>query len=57
MQVSGFDSVDDESKHGDHMFSFKSPKPEQWTSNENPPYSYYVFHMYANITVLNNLRK
>ncbi|XP_006780231.1 AMP deaminase 3 [Neolamprologus brichardi] len=55
--VSGFDSVDDESKHSDHMFSFRSPKPEQWTSVENPPYSYYIFHMYANIIVLNNLRK
>lgn len=56
-QVSGFDSVDDESKHSDHMFSFRSPKPEQWTGDDNPPYSYYVFHMYANIMVLNNLRK
>uniref|UniRef100_A0AAQ4RV25 AMP deaminase n=1 Tax=Gasterosteus aculeatus aculeatus TaxID=481459 RepID=A0AAQ4RV25_GASAC len=55
--VSGFDSVDDESKHSDHMFSFRSPKPEQWTADENPPYSYYIFHMYANIMVLNNLRK
>uniref|UniRef100_A0A673CFK0 AMP deaminase n=1 Tax=Sphaeramia orbicularis TaxID=375764 RepID=A0A673CFK0_9TELE len=55
--VSGFDSVDDESKHSDHMFSFRSPKPEQWTGDNNPPYSYYLFHMYANIMVLNNLRK
>ncbi|CAB1339461.1 unnamed protein product [Coregonus sp. 'balchen'] len=55
--VTGFDSVDDESKHSDHMFSYKSPKPEQWTEDENPPYSYYLFHMYANIMVLNNLRK
>ncbi|KAK5873999.1 hypothetical protein PBY51_018989 [Eleginops maclovinus] len=55
--VSGFDSVDDESKHSDHMFSFRSPKPEEWTADDNPPYSYYIFHMYANIMVLNNLRK
>uniref|UniRef100_A0A674AJ55 AMP deaminase n=1 Tax=Salmo trutta TaxID=8032 RepID=A0A674AJ55_SALTR len=55
--VTGFDSVDDESKHSDHMFSYKSPKPEEWTSDDNPPYSYYLFHMYANIMVLNNLRK
>ncbi|XP_068602060.1 AMP deaminase 3 [Brachionichthys hirsutus] len=55
--VSGFDSVDDESKHSDHMFSFRSPKPEQWIADNNPPYSYYIFHMYANIMVLNNLRK
>uniref|UniRef100_A0A8C7Y4W9 AMP deaminase n=2 Tax=Oryzias sinensis TaxID=183150 RepID=A0A8C7Y4W9_9TELE len=44
--VSGFDSVDDESKHSDHMFSFRSPKPEQWTTDDNPPYSYYIFYMY-----------
>ncbi|KAM9408482.1 AMP deaminase 3 [Pholidichthys leucotaenia] len=55
--VTGFDSVDDESKHSQHLFSIRSPKPEQWTDNENPPYSYYIFHMYANIMVLNNLRK
>ncbi|MED6280106.1 AMP deaminase 3 [Characodon lateralis] len=55
--VSGFDSVDDESKHSNHMFSYKSPKPERWTAQDNPPYSYYIFYMYANIMVLNNLRK
>uniref|UniRef100_A0A8C6P3N6 AMP deaminase n=1 Tax=Nothobranchius furzeri TaxID=105023 RepID=A0A8C6P3N6_NOTFU len=55
--VTGFDSVDDESKHSDHMFSYKSPKPEEWTTDDNPPYTYYLFHMYANIMVLNNLRK
>uniref|UniRef100_A0A665WQ66 AMP deaminase n=1 Tax=Echeneis naucrates TaxID=173247 RepID=A0A665WQ66_ECHNA len=55
--VTGFDSVDDESKHSDHMFSYKSPKPEAWTMDENPPYTYYLFYMYANIMVLNNLRK
>lgn len=55
--VTGFDSVDDESKHSDHIFTYKSPKPEEWTMEENPPYSYYLFHMYANIMVLNNLRK
>uniref|UniRef100_A0A8C2PXY5 AMP deaminase n=1 Tax=Cyprinus carpio TaxID=7962 RepID=A0A8C2PXY5_CYPCA len=56
-QVTGFDSVDDESKHSDHMFSYKSPKLEHWTTDDNPPYSNYLFHMYANIMVLNNLRK
>lgn len=57
VQVTGFDSVDDESKHSDHMFSYKSPKPEAWTTDNNPPYTYYLFYMYANIMVLNNLRK
>ncbi|KAJ3596679.1 hypothetical protein NHX12_003083 [Muraenolepis orangiensis] len=55
--LTGFDSVDDESKHSDHMFSFSSPKPEDWTTDQNPPYTYYLFHMYANIMLLNHLRK
>uniref|UniRef100_A0A8C5ELI9 AMP deaminase n=1 Tax=Gouania willdenowi TaxID=441366 RepID=A0A8C5ELI9_GOUWI len=55
--VTGFDSVDDESKHSDHIFSYKSPKPEEWTTDDNPPYTYYLFYMYANIMVLNNLRQ
>ncbi|XP_029992504.1 AMP deaminase 3b [Sphaeramia orbicularis] len=55
--VTGFDSVDDESKHSDHLFSYKSPTPEEWTTDNNPPYTYYLFYMYANIMVLNNLRR
>ncbi|XP_072906060.1 AMP deaminase 3-like isoform X1 [Hemitrygon akajei] len=55
--VTGFDSVDDESKHTAHMFSTKSPSPEEWSREQNPPYSYYLYYMYANIMVLNNLRK
>lgn len=55
--VSGFDSVDDESKHSEHIFSEKSPVPENWNFEQNPPYSYYIFFMYANIAALNALRK
>ncbi|KAM9817083.1 AMP deaminase 3 [Neosynchiropus ocellatus] len=55
--VTGIDTVDDESKHSSHMFSVRSPKPEQWTFKDNPPYNYYIFYLYANIMVLNNLRK
>ncbi|NXF24799.1 AMPD1 deaminase, partial [Rhodinocichla rosea] len=55
--ITGFDSVDDESKHSGHMFSTKSPKPEEWTSPKNPSYTYYIYYMYANILVLNNLRR
>jgi len=29
----------------------------QWTDTENPPYSYYIYYMYANITVLNHFRE
>uniref|UniRef100_A0A4W3KH46 AMP deaminase n=1 Tax=Callorhinchus milii TaxID=7868 RepID=A0A4W3KH46_CALMI len=55
--VTGFDSVDDESKHTPHMFSLKSPRPGMWTNEQNPPYSCYLYYMYSNIMVLNNLRK
>lgn len=57
LQVTGFDSVDDESKHSGHMFSDKSLNPDLWTSEKNPPYSYYLYYMYVNIMLLNNLRK
>ncbi|XP_068801178.1 AMP deaminase 3 isoform X3 [Struthio camelus] len=55
--VTGFDSVDDESKHSGHMFSDKSLNPDLWTSEKNPPYSYYLYYMYVNIMLLNNLRR
>ncbi|XP_015284780.1 PREDICTED: AMP deaminase 1 [Gekko japonicus] len=55
--ITGFDSVDDESKHSGHMFSTKSPKPEEWNYEKNPSYTYYVYYMYANILVLNHLRR
>nr|KAF6304592.1 adenosine monophosphate deaminase 1 [Pipistrellus kuhlii] len=55
--ITGFDSVDDESKHSGHMFSSKSPKPQEWTMGSNPSYTYYAYYMYANIMVLNSLRK
>ncbi|XP_069098253.1 AMP deaminase 1 [Pleurodeles waltl] len=55
--ITGFDSVDDESKHSGHMFTEDSPKPQHWNIERSPTYSYYIFYMYANITVLNNLRR
>ncbi|XP_051509323.1 AMP deaminase 2-like isoform X4 [Myxocyprinus asiaticus] len=55
--VVGFDSVDDESKPEHHIFNLDSPKPVHWTEEDNPPYSYYLYYMYANMTVLNHLRR
>jgi len=55
--VTGFDSVDDESKHSGHMFSTKSPKPEEWDIVKSPSYTYWIYYMYANITMLNQLRR
>ena len=32
------------------------PTPDEWSWHENPPYAYYIYYTYANITVLNQLR-
>ena len=55
--MSGFDSVDDESKPEHILFDKNTPPPHEWTSSENPPYSYYLYYMYANIVVLNSFRR
>ncbi|XP_023649199.1 AMP deaminase 2 isoform X2 [Paramormyrops kingsleyae] len=55
--VVGFDSVDDESKPEQHIFNLDSRLPGNWTEEDNPPYSYYLYYMYANMTVLNHLRR
>lgn len=57
LQVVGFDSVDDESKPEHHIFNLDSPLPGDWTEEDNPPYSYYLYYTYANMTVLNHLRR
>lgn len=54
--VIGFDSVDDESKPENPLFDRDVPPPDQWTDDENPPYAYYIYYMYSNITVLNHFR-
>ena len=54
--VVGFDSVDDESKAERRIHS-KYPPPAAWTTTANPPYSYYLYYMYANLTQLNRLRQ
>ncbi|XP_047512528.1 AMP deaminase 2 isoform X4 [Pieris napi] len=55
--VVGFDSVDDESKPENPMLDVDVRVPAQWDDEENPPYAYYLYYMYANITVLNHFRK
>jgi len=54
LNIAGFDSVDDESKP-----ECMDPwvPPAQWTSEENPPYAYYMFYMHANIRAINALRR
>lgn len=55
-RVVGFDSVDDESKLGRRIHR-KFPVPRLWDSSNNPPYSYYLYYLYANMTSLNCWRK
>jgi len=55
-QVVAFDSVDDESQ-GSHTTLREYPDPEEWTSEQNPPYTYWIYFMYANIRALNSFRR
>lgn len=55
-RVVGFDSVDDESKPERRLFK-KFPVPKEWNSKQNPPYSYWIYYIFANMTSLNVWRK
>jgi AMP deaminase len=55
--VIGLDSVDDESKPENPLIDTDMPAPADWNDEENPPYAYYIFYMYSNLTVLNNFRR
>ncbi|KAK8126292.1 AMP deaminase [Apiospora kogelbergensis] len=53
-RVIGFDSVDDESKVERRLYK-KFPVPKEWTSKQNPPYSYWIYYLFANMSSLNFL--
>ncbi|KAI0873972.1 hypothetical protein GGS24DRAFT_461374 [Hypoxylon argillaceum] len=55
-RVIGFDSVDDESKVERRLFK-KFPVPKEWDSQQNPPYSYWIYYLFSNITSLNFWRR
>jgi AMP deaminase len=55
-RVIGFDSVDDESKAERRIYR-KYPYPHVWDMPTNPPYSYYIYYMFANMTSLNAFRQ
>ncbi|KAG6017082.1 putative zinc finger protein [Claviceps lovelessii] len=55
-RVIGFDSVDDESKVERRLFK-KFPVPKDWDSKQNPPYSYWIYYLFANMSSLNFWRK
>ncbi|KAJ8125648.1 hypothetical protein O1611_g7990 [Lasiodiplodia mahajangana] len=55
-RVIGFDSVDDESKVERRLFK-KFPVPKEWDSQQNPPYSYWLYYLFSNMTSLNFWRR
>ena len=52
--IVGFDSVDDE---GAPEAPLSSAEPSSWTSEENPAYSWQLYHIWANLEVLNRVRE
>lgn len=55
-RVIGFDSVDDESKAERRLYK-KYPIPRDWNTKQSPPYSYWMYFMFANMASLNSWRK
>lgn len=55
-RVIGFDSVDDESKAERRLYR-KFPFPKDWGTKQNPPYSYWIYYLFANMASLNVWRK
>jgi len=55
-RVIGFDSVDDESKTERRIYR-KFPLPRDWDTQQNPPYTYWIYYLFANIASLNVWRK
>lgn len=55
-RVVGFDSVDDESKI-ERRLHRKFPTAKEWDTLQNPPYTYWIYYLFANMASLNVLRK
>ncbi|KEG10369.1 putative adenosine monophosphate deaminase [Trypanosoma grayi] len=54
--ISGFDCVEDE-RRPDTPLNMATKAPHEWTSEEEPPFNYYMYHMWANIYSLNEFRR
>jgi len=55
-RVVGFDTVDDESKI-ERRIHKKFPYPRLWDLPQSPPYSYWIYYMFANMASLNRWRR
>ena len=49
LTIRGFDTVDDESEYEATTINDLLKDPKEWTSDDNPPYAYYLYYLYANI--------
>ena len=47
---------DEDEDFSEHSMSM-APDPSQWDSDETPPFSYYLYYLYSNISALNQFRK
>merc|ERR1719222_268613 len=52
--IVGFDSVDDE---GSIEGTCNCQRPQEWTESKNPSYWWQLYYLWANIEVLNSLRR
>lgn len=55
-RVIGFDTVDDESKQ-ERRFYRKYPTAREWDTFQNPPYTHWIYYLFANMASLNIFRK
>jgi AMP deaminase len=55
-RVIGFDTVDDESKQ-ERRFYRKYPTAREWDTFQNPPYTHWIYYLFANMASLNIWRK
>ncbi|KAG5511626.1 hypothetical protein JKF63_07222 [Porcisia hertigi] len=54
--IAAFDCVEDE-RRPDMPLHLAKRAPHEWTTEEEPPYNYYLYHLYANIRSLNHFRQ
>lgn len=54
--ISGFDCIENEQRV-DVPLSMALRPPQEWTSEEEPPYNYYLYYIWANVYSLNEFRQ
>ena len=54
--LSGFDSVDDETKPERPILTSDMPYPEEWNMKDNPPYVYYLVRPQRHIRIFVSIR-